>query len=400
MTTMRLWWLFITLTTVRGEEDCSEQSIATIAPDAPALIIVDDVEDRLDSASSLCTSSSAVVVDDSVVSTQALGADVITRGSTGTCTLRAALLLAGKLPGTTTIALRTGRFRLAAPLPEVQGSVRLVGSAGRTRSMTATLDEGKGGTLSERTTNGDAQGSLPHDEQLRMDAADDADLEYREKLPGPAVPIGTTLDGDELHQVLRVGRAAKLEVRTVRLENGVAHGGSEDGGRSLAGGAINSLGELRMWNVVVRDNSADDGGALYVEGPTTVELGLLERNMARRCGGFIYAAHGSQTHLSHCEIRYNHDSCGKAHFASHTQGAGALPGPGGRPLLGGAGSAAAALPGGPGPQGGGPGVSDVSGVVAEGPSLLREQEERWQQSVGKEPLPEVDEDSARLPQRE
>lgn len=277
-------------------ETASESSadVVEVSMDGAVLIIVDDLEDRMDNSESRCTVTDGESIDDTLVSTQALGGDVIARGVTGSCTLRAAIELANKMSHRrlVTVALRAGRFRLKSPLPEVQGTLLVVGSAGRTRGTpSGSLPTGRKGDPSlapedEPANHDSGHDSKEYDTQLKADAADDIDLEFDGRNPGPAAPIGTTLDGDELHQIMRCAEGARLEMRTIRLENGVAHGGvqdiADDRGRSRAGGAINSLGELRLWNVVVRDNSADNGGALYVEGATTIEMGLLERNMAKR----------------------------------------------------------------------------------------------------------------------
>jgi len=120
----------------------------------------------------------------------------------------------------------------------------------------------------------------------------------------------------------------------------------------------------------MRDNSAVNGGALYCEGLLTVDNAVAERNIAERCGGLLYSAHGCRAHFKHCEIKYNHDSCGRAHIAPHHDGpALGAPGtplalPGGR--VGGGPVARQGIP-----AGGGARPVDVSGAIAEGPSLLQ-----------------------------
>eukprot|EP00966_Prymnesium_polylepis_P258063 5960975-Prymnesium_polylepis.1 len=119
------------------EQACEDESqaVTPLRPGDPVLIVVDDVEDRPLDSSGRCVLSSAASIDDNLVSTQALGGQLITSGSTGSCTLRTALQLASAIEERkVTIALRAGRFRLGEPLPEVRGNVLLVGSAGRSES--------------------------------------------------------------------------------------------------------------------------------------------------------------------------------------------------------------------------------------------------------------------------
>lgn len=183
----------------------------------------------------------------------------------GNCTLRGALLLANAVAAeetgprsTLTLLLRGGAVRLAAPLPEITGSVVLQGAIGRSARDAATAGAETDPYFSPAAS------------------------------AGQSAPIGSVIDGQEAFQILRVGRGARLALRSVRLERGRAledtaggaglGAGPSGGGaapelerrawaaRAVAGGTVNSLGILEMDNVAVRLCAARDGGAVYAEG--------------------------------------------------------------------------------------------------------------------------------------
>ena len=228
----------------------------------------------------------------------------------GRCTLRAALELAATAgEGTAvTLALPRGRFRLAAALPEVVGTVQIVGSQGTgpagTETKGAPLYQPKGPPDNSGSKLGDHIGYDPHWEAPPQEGA-----------AGCTSPVGTVLDGVEQHQILRTGRASSLHLMTLRLENGRAMREVKGDARAALGGAVSALGKLVLTNTVVSGNRAVNGGGLYTEGEVEVHASLLQHNSAARCGGFLYAELGPRAHLESCTIRYNNDHCGR-HFGS------------------------------------------------------------------------------------
>ena len=326
-------------------------------------------------------------------------------GTGRSCTLRAALELAAQAGAQTavTLALRPGRFRLAAPLPEVVGSVQIVGSAGRTTAEVPFTGQGSG-----QLEDASATAAMPVDRGASWtrentgagegrharaaDEADDIDAEYREVAAGQASPIGTVIDGGDAVQILRTGRSSALHLRTLRLEHGRAMGGNsetandrptDDAGpdgptrdrssgdpRRRLGGAVCSVGQLVLTNVAVRDNFAESGGGIYSEGQLEVHQSVMMRNEAHRCGGALYAAHGGKAAIFHSEIAHNRDHCHSRMWAENSPHAvpryalgGGAPAP---QLAAGSSGDALAHAGGGGPP---RGAQDVSGAIAEGPPL-------------------------------
>ena len=107
---------------------------------AHVVIRVDDLEDRLaaDAADRRVPLSRAA---------QCVPSSSEHPKGTGSCTLRAALELSATAAEKTavTLALRSGRFLLAAPLPEVVGTVQLVGTAASEGGSLPALPHGGGG---------------------------------------------------------------------------------------------------------------------------------------------------------------------------------------------------------------------------------------------------------------
>ena len=209
-------------------------SSVTLPDDASAaLIVVDNVRDRL-KPGSVCITMPTDLGDD-VDSIQGIPGDILTHGRTRNCTLRAgeaepcaranrstvvsrtwctraacpqiaapslslaALSLAGTIENLDVIiAVRAGRHRLVATLPEVTGKVRIIGSRGRSLSSgeSKSLPSG-GGALTADTSASDPWA------QLRLDRADDVDPAFTGRQPGQITPIGTTIDGDEIYQLMR-----------------------------------------------------------------------------------------------------------------------------------------------------------------------------------------------------
>jgi hypothetical protein len=337
---------------------------------------------------------------------------------TGACTLRAALEFAYSFGSTAalTLALRPGRFVLAARLPPVNGTLQIMGSLGRSgegdsegvgstpggklraadlqyatasssfvnRGVDANQDVDDGQVTQSRSTPdsadeaGEATGS--DGEDGRRNEADDFDPHFTGRLPGQASPIGTIIDGAGAHQLLLLERTAAVHLRTLRLENGRATAAAapedeEDGAANGAyeptsrlGGAVCSLGKLVLHNVAVRRNVAEYGGGLYTEGVLEVHDSWLERNRATWCGGALYAAHGGKANFFGSDLSYNRDDCHRRSFA--TKDSGATPqyalGSGRAPQAQiGDGHAGAVASG----RREGGGRQDVSGAIAEGPPL-------------------------------
>ena len=124
---------------VRDYAACSSAERSYIASTSLAdakhvLFVVDDLEDRhlRDGFNRVPPSREAKCIG---VPTEAPGLRS-TCGKTGRCTLRAALEEAATIHRHTpvTMQLRSGLFRLAAPLPEVVGAVHMVGTDPRSAS--------------------------------------------------------------------------------------------------------------------------------------------------------------------------------------------------------------------------------------------------------------------------
>ena len=159
------------------------------------------------------------------------------------CTLRAAIELANSLDRTVvTITIVAGRIVLAARLPEITGTLQLVGSVPIATHL-----------LSDELHTDDSHAAhIGVDEGFRPGGA-----------AGQRGPIGTIIDGGGQHQLLRTSTASSVHLQTVRLENGLATAAGS--GRAAAGGAVNALGRLVLTNVALQKNSAVNGGAVYIE---------------------------------------------------------------------------------------------------------------------------------------
>jgi hypothetical protein len=120
------------------------------------------------------------------------------------------------------------------------------------------------------------------------------------------------LNGDGTDSVLRIAGSA---ARTVTLTNLVIRGGR---GTSGAGGGIRMTGAINVTldNTVVRENTAERGGGIYVELPTGTTTGgqltllpgaVVEHNTATQgSGGGIYAVGGHvRMHVSGTRVGNN-----------------------------------------------------------------------------------------------
>ena len=161
------------------------------------------------------------------------------------CTLRTAIALSNAhTPSTAvTILLRSGTFLLSAPLPEVTGTVQIIGSAIVTETAVGGL--------------GREEGAGPGVHDAGYDAAAAA-----AGLAGQTSPIRTVLDGGGGMQLLRTAVGSTVHLATLRLEHGTARLGN--------GGCISSRGTLVLNNVAVRYCEAANGGAIYSDGELEV----------------------------------------------------------------------------------------------------------------------------------
>ena len=156
-------------------------------PTSKLTIEVDDLEDRIHPAAPLevprsrdaaCSVGSASLDSSALVT------------SKGTCTLRAAIEMAAGVSGgdsTTVLRLKSGRYRLAAPLPEVTGSLHILGAEGRRGKKRRMAPVTLGNSEERRKA------------QLAFDQADVVDPHYVVLAAGQLGPIGSTLDGDLQH---------------------------------------------------------------------------------------------------------------------------------------------------------------------------------------------------------
>ena len=93
-------------------------------------------------------------------------------------------------------------------------------------------------------------------------------------------------------RVFDVHRGARLQVYSVSIIGGHAHGTGPAPHPPLAGGAIRNQGTLHVANVGFAHNSADTGGALYNIGDADLTNISMSKNNARSthhggCGGAI-----------------------------------------------------------------------------------------------------------------
>jgi hypothetical protein len=207
------------------------------------------------------------------------------------CTLRAAMLAANEFPAktTVTILLPAGSILLLAPLPEVLGTLAIIGFTSGI-SLPAAL-----GSLE------DAPPTIEPEQRT---------LESKR---------GSTINGRRRHQLLRTAQGSQLFLKHLELVNGMAAKPSEEAAaqmnfferaRAPLGGALNALGDVAMDNVALRRNTAEYGGAAYFEGRTLKVLGsMIEFNVAERCGGAMFLAAGANARFEGCTIANNRDGC-------------------------------------------------------------------------------------------
>ena len=294
------------------------------------IIVVDSVIDVIDDgdaavASTRCKYVHMASKDDAV--------DKFLQASVGggVCSLRAALTLAANEAANFhfTIALRPGRYRVKHRLPEVIGSVQIVGSADLP-------DMGQSSTA----------GGQPADDQPQPDFLFGlpSQIDMRKKPhvvveAGQSSAIATVLDGGGKVQLLRIARGASLHVRSVRFKGGRALRNDATDPRDVIGGAICNLGKLMMNNVAIIGCKAAYGGGIYNEGQLLINSSRLERNEATRCGGFIYTSksHRHGAHFEFSNLGYNKDACGHADedIAQKIEPAKALPNGGTMKKIGG-----------------------------------------------------------------
>ena len=329
-----------------------------------ALVIV--VGSRADHVGSAGTASCAAQSLSTPPTTSSAAAPL---GAGTKCTLRSAVLLAKKYSNDTavTIAVRTGRITLLAPLPTLTGTVQIIGSVPKR----AKAGDGWRWTVAASSETG----SKAFDD-------DDFDPHFPHgETSGQSGPIGTVIDGGGRVQLLRTAPGSAVHLRTIRLENGAALESGEDVGvRGTAGGAIHSRGTLVLTNVAIRNCRAITGGGIYTDGPEfEAHDSTLTASEAKQCGGCVYAALPGRAHFERCTLSYCNDRCGR-HFG-RVGGSGrykALAGREAAALPGGSAAAAAGAAAVRGPARGGPvglppgALVDSSGALAQGPPLVDE----------------------------
>ena len=364
---------------------------ATLPKETHLLVIVDDVLDKSTSDGAMCQPELYPESDGDLEL-------MIEMSGSGKCSLRCAIELANERTTIAdiaathfTIALRPGRYRINSMLPEVLGSIGIVGSAGlpgETAKLAAGNEIFK-------------PGSIGVVDSEKRDAAPQPDPGFYDRPKGKNRPpgyhqtgsenagqissIATIIDGQNKVQILRVARGASLALNTVRVLSGVALGGTgDDDPRSALGGCICSQGSLRVDNVAMMGCRAVFGGGLYSEGSFEARFSEFKRNEATRCGGFLYAAQGGKANFEKCNLSYNQDHCGRGALGNDLSDSGTkllesrgkLSRIGGGPSGGEATSKTSdeivqALQ-----KKGGVKSVDVSGVVAEGPRLTRDSAEK------------------------
>ncbi|MBL9137057.1 MAG: hypothetical protein JNK85_14390 [Verrucomicrobiales bacterium] len=142
-------------------------------------------------------------------------------------------------------------------------------------------------------------------------------------------PGGVTLSGGNAHRLFRIAAGSKVELRRLRLTEGLVvgnypegYGGavfvegqltlvecSLTGNTAFAGGAAgiasNGSASLTAERCTFAGNSADHGGAVQVEGILTALSSTFTGNSAKIAGGAISAPFGHEVKLTHCTVSAN-----------------------------------------------------------------------------------------------
>ena len=100
---------------------------------------------------------------------------------------------------------------------------------------------------------------------------------------------GAILDGGGLGTVLRIGPAARVTLRGLTVQHGLAMGGVIE----LYGGGIYNEGSLILERVVVQDNRTRplfdaEGGGIYNLGVLSIRASTVRRNSASNAGGGLF----------------------------------------------------------------------------------------------------------------
>jgi hypothetical protein len=174
------------------------------------------------------------LVDDQGDDVDAAPGDGVCATTSGSCTLRAAVMEADASPGYDAIDVPSGTYRLTR--------------AGANEDLSATGDL-----------------DIHHDLEIR------------------GAGVGATwLDGGRSDRVLEVHASAAVTLSDVTIHGGLVSGGQ---GR---GGGIRNAGELALDRCRFVENQADLGGAISNSGQLTLSASTVERNAAGDGGGGIW----------------------------------------------------------------------------------------------------------------
>ena len=252
---------------VSGEGGVEEEADDTTGNSM--MIIVNDVEDRVQSGTAQANVAQALAPPTAsrdshcsvIAYRQRPRIPDLPDGANG-CTLRHALELLPTVDSAkVVITMRSGRFRLAAPLPEITlaGKVEIIGGPAAKKVRKAKVPPKKAGKPTETEL---------RLERRRLAELDDVDAHYKGPgSVGQSSAIGTIIDGEQKFQIFRTGAFTELMLMGLRLEDGRAVTKMMADPRASLGGAVCAFGKLVLSNVVMRNNRAINGGAIYTEAP-------------------------------------------------------------------------------------------------------------------------------------
>ena len=149
-------------------------------------------------------------------------------------------------------------------------------------------------------------GGFSGDERERQERTPDANTTI---LSGDRGAEGELSD-NAYHVVMTPGEGQKTRLEDVTIQEGNANG--EESPRNLGGGIYDERGELDVRNVVLRDNRAAFGGAVFFDttGARTLEEVTFEGNRASTSGGGAYFNDGLRVVLTNGSFRDNEGRAG------------------------------------------------------------------------------------------
>ena len=150
-------------------------------------------------------------------------------------------------------------------------------------------------------------GGFSGDERERQERTPDANTTI---LSGDRGVEGEPSD-NAYHVVMTPGEGQKTRLEDVTIQEGNANG-EEESPQNLGGGIYDERGDLDIRNVVLRDNRAAFGGAVFFDttGARTLEEVTFEGNRASTSGGGAYFSDGLRVVLTNGSFQDNEAELG------------------------------------------------------------------------------------------